>query len=257
MIDRDVKCSRIPGQAVRAICAVALLLLVSGCGGNEEPASAPALDSGGGTAVADPPSAPRSSSGGSSVGGTQAERESPLPSVIASGKVEFRVGEGVEVSSFKPSGSDAAKFYDQDHNELCKLTFSANKLKAKSADDKPLFELKSKDSKVMLKDASGENELFKFKIKGRNIDFYAPGDKRVYRLRAKDYGYALEDNSDNTLFRAKVKDGKIVLRDPADKTVLYSKDLKRPLSLVFFRMQELTPEQQAACSLYFLARPPR
>ncbi|MFK7820723.1 MAG: hypothetical protein AB8G99_18540, partial [Planctomycetaceae bacterium] len=90
-----------------------------------------------------------------------------------------------------------------------------------------------------------------------NLDFYAPGDKRIYRLKEKDYGYALEDNNDNTLFRAKSKDGKIVLRDPSDKTVLYSKDLKQPLALVFFYMKELTPQQQAACSLYFLARPPR
>jgi len=180
-----------------------------------------------------------------------------VPAVIASGKVEFRIGEGIEVGSFKARGADAVKFYDKDGVELCKLTFSDSKIKAKSPDDQPLFELKHKDLKVMLKDASGENELFKFKIKGQNLDFYTPGDRRLYRIRHKDYGYALEDNNDNTLYRAKRKDDRIVLRDLNDETQLYSNDLQEPLALVFFFMNELNHEQQAACSLYFLANPPR
>ena len=109
----------------------AMLLFAIGCGGGG--------DDGGGTAVADPPlvtnSAANASSGSSNA--TQAEAESPLPSVIASGKVEFRVGDGEEVFSFKPSGDSAAKFYDQSGTELCKLTFSGSrKLKVKSGGDK-------------------------------------------------------------------------------------------------------------------------
>ena len=103
----------------------------------------------------------------------------------------------------------------------------------------------------MLKDADGEKELFKFKLKARDIDVYGPGDRLLYRLRHKDYGYAVEDAAGQTLFRAKLKDEKRVLRDPQDKTVLYSKDLPQPLGLVFFRMPQLDPLQQAACCVFF------
>ncbi len=179
---------------------------------------------------------------------------SRLPPGMHLDKVELRDGEGVEVFAYKPSGPDSVKFYDRNGKELCKLTFVEGKLKAKSPDDQPLFELKKKDDKVMIKDASGEEELFKFKLKGEDLDFYAPGDLRLYRIRKKDYGYALEDNQDRTLFRARIKDGKMVLRNPDDVTVLACKDIMAPLGLVFFRMKELTPQQQAACFLFFLPR---
>lgn len=128
---------------------------------------------------------------------------------------------------------------------------SDGRLKASGPDGKARFELKRKDDKVMLKDASGEKELFKFKLKARDIDVYAPNDRLLYRLRHKDYGYAVEDATGQTLFRAKFKDEKRVLRDPQDKTILYSKDLPQPLGLAFFRMPQLDPLQQAACCVFF------
>jgi hypothetical protein len=175
-----------------------------------------------------------------------------LASVLASGKVEFRRGEGVEVFSFKPSDESSCKFNDQHDTELCKLSFSGNRLKAKSRDDEPLFELKPKDDKVMLKDPTGDVELFKFKLKGSTIDFYLPNDQRVYRIKQAGDGWRLEDDADNTLFRAKVKDDRVVLRDASDRTVLYSKDIAEPLGLLFFEMKPLTIEQQAACCVFFL-----
>ena len=131
-----------------------------------------------------------------------------MPQAIQNGKLEFRVGEGQEVFSFKPKGASACKFYGTGGKELCKLAYSGDKLKVKSADDQPLFELKPKQDKVMIKDATGEKELFKFKLKGDRIDFYLPGDKRTYRLKKRDYGWRLDDNHDNTLFRAKRNDQK-------------------------------------------------
>lgn len=175
-----------------------------------------------------------------------------IPAAIQAGKVELRVGKGEKLYSFKPAGSDSARFYDKNGNELCKLTFVDGKLKVKRPDGRPLFELKRKADKVMIKDAAGEKELFKFKLKGGNIDFYAPGDMRLNRIRKKDYGYSLEDNSGVTLFRAKTKDKRVVLRDAKDVTVLYSNDLRNPLGLVFFRIAALSIEQQAACLVFFL-----
>ena len=188
-------------------------------------------------------------------GGITSGKRDSLPEVIQAGKVEFRVGEGDEVFSFKPKDDGAAcKFYNASDEEICKLTFTAGKLTAKTPDDVPLFELKPKGDKLMIKDATGENELFKLKFKGDTIDFNQPNDVRVYRIKKQDYGWRLEDNHDQTLFRAKSHDGKMVLRDLDDKTVLYSNDISSPLGLVFFRIEELSLEQQAACCVMFLDR---
>lgn len=177
------------------------------------------------------------------------------PPELAAGKVELRNPDGVEILSFKPRPASALTVRDGMNRETGRFTLSDGRLKAAGPDGKALFELKRKDDKVMLKDASGEQELFKFKIKGQDIDVYAPGDKLLYRLRHKDYGYAVEDPAGQTLFRAKVKDAKRVLRNPQDQTVLYSKDLPRPLGLVFFRLPQLDPLQQAACCVFFQQSP--
>ena len=62
----------------------------------------------------------------------------------------------------------------------------------------------------------------------------------------------MENAKDETLFRAKAKEGKMVLRNPQDETILSCKDIDAPLGLLFFGITELTPEQQAACFLFFL-----
>ncbi len=211
----------------------------------------------------DKPSTQVGSSSGSNTAANSAQQKSSgaitsgkrtsLPDVIKAGKVEFRVGEGDEVFSFRPKDEGTAcKLYNSSDEELCKLSFSDGKLKVKTKDDKPLFELKPKDSKMMLKDATGEIELFKLKFKGDTIDFYKPNDERIYRIKKQDYGWRLEDNNDKTLFRAKDTGTKKVLRSLDDKTVLYSNDIPGTLGLVFFRIDELTLEQQAACCLMFL-----
>ncbi len=184
----------------------------------------------------------------------EAPYESSLPAAVHAGKVELRDGDGQELFSFKPQDGNGTQFCDREGVALCTLAYADGILKVKRADDQPLCELKKKGDKVMVKDATGENELFKFKLKGEDIDAYAPGDRRLYRIRKKDYGYALEDNQDQTLFRAKAKDGKTVLRDPHDVTVLSCADVSTPLGLVFFRMKELSPQQQAACFVFFLER---
>lgn len=184
--------------------------------------------------------------------GSVSPTRTALPQVVLAGKVELRRGEGEEVGSFKPKGTDACKFYDASGRELCKLTLSPGHLKVKSADDVALFELKAKDDKLMIKDASGERELFKIKFKGDTLDFYLPQDVRAYRIKRQDYGWRLEDNGDKTLFRAKKTDDRVVLRDSSDQTVLYSHDFTSPLGLVFFKIDALSIEQQAALCLYFL-----
>jgi hypothetical protein len=173
------------------------------------------------------------------------------PPEFTAGKVELRDPDGTEILSFKPRPPASLTVRDARNMETGRFALSDGRLKATGPDGKARFELKRKDDKVMLKDADGEKELFKFKLKGRDIDFYGPGDKLLWRLRHKDYGYALEDAAERTLFRAKVKDEKRVLRDPADKTVLYSKELSQPLGLIFFRIPQLDPLQQAACCVFF------
>ena len=95
-----------------------------------------------------------------------------LPGSLAKGKIVIRDAAGNELYSLKPKGEDAAKLFDAKGIELGKLTLSADKIKVKSADDKPLFELKRKDDKVMIKEAGNKDagnkdadgkELFKIK----------------------------------------------------------------------------------------------
>lgn len=229
------------------------LLVLSGCGG-----SAPAPTMGHGEEHA----SGTGSAGGGSAGGssTSAAAAKPhvtpagLPAAFSAGKVELRDANGIEIYSFKPKEPGEFKFYDGSGMEICKLTFGEGRLKVKSPGDEFLFELKAKDDKVMIKNAA-DVEIFKFKRKGTELDLYAPGDKRLYRVLKEDYGAKLEDNDDQVLFRAKNHEGKLVLRDPMDKTVLASKDWTEPRVLVFFRMTELSREQQAACLLFFLAYP--
>ncbi len=178
-----------------------------------------------------------------------------VPAALRTGKVEFRNANGFEQFYFKPKGSESVKLYDRSGQERCKLTFGKDRLKVKDASDRALFELKAKGEKVMLKDAGGESELFKFKLKGDVIDFYVSGsDAKMYRIKKKEYGYALENAAGETVFRAKEKDGKIVLRNVQEQTVLSTKDVADPLCLVFFRLEPLSLEQQAACSAFFLQR---
>jgi len=46
----------------------------------------------------------------------------------------------------------------------------------------------------------------------------------------------------------------MVLRDLDDVSVLACKDITEPLGLVFFRVKELSLQQQAACFLFFLGQ---
>ena len=177
------------------------------------------------------------------------------PPAFTAGKVELREPDGKEILSFKPRAPASLTVRNEKNEEVGRFVLSDGRLKATGPDGAARFELKRKDDKVMLKDATGEKELFKFKIKGADIDVYAPNDKLLYRLRHKDYGFGLDDANDKTLFRAKVKDEKRVLRDLQDKTVLYSKDLPEPIGLVFFRMPQLDPLQQAACCVFFQQKP--
>ncbi len=236
--------TRLP-RGLRLGRTIALLTLVLGTCISSIGCEKPKANSEGGSSQA----ATQQRSGG----GITSGKRTSLPDVVKAGKVEFRVGEGDEVFSFRPKDQGTAcKLYNSSDKELCKLSFADGKLKVKTEDDKPLFELKAKDDKMMLKDATGEVELFKLKFKGDTIDFYRPNDQRIYRIKKQDYGWRLEDNSNTTLFRAKDKGTKKVLRNLEDKTVLYSNDIPGTLGLVFFRMEELTFEQQAACCLLFL-----
>ena len=176
-----------------------------------------------------------------------------LPAEVLAGKVKLRVGEGKNLFWFKKQTDTSCKLYGSDEKELAKFSFKGKTLKAKSPSGEELFEIKPKDDKVMILDAKGK-ELFKLKLKlaDDKIDFYLPNEKRVYRIKKKEYGWRLEDNDNNSLFRVKNKSGKIVLRDMKDKTVLYSKEVKTTLPLVFFKIKELSNEQKAACALYFM-----
>ena len=177
-----------------------------------------------------------------------------LPAEILAGKVKLRVDGGENLFWFKKQTDSSCKLFGSDEKELAEYYFKGKTLKAKSPNGEDLFEVKPKDEKVMILDAKTGKELFKLKLKlaDDKIDFYLPDEKRVYRIKKKEYGWRLEDNADNTLFRAKTKPGKIVLRDTDDKTVLYSKEVKLPLPLVFFRIKELSNEQKAACALFFM-----
>ena len=180
-----------------------------------------------------------------------------MPAEIRAGKTRLRVGEGENLFWFKHQADAGCKFYDGTGKELAEFSFKGKSLIAKSPSGVALFEVKRKASKVMILDSKTGKELFKLKLKlaEDKIDFYLPNEKRAYRIKKKDYGWRLEDNAENTLFRAKTKPGKIVLRDTADKTVLYSKEIKRPLPLVFFKIKELSKEQKAACAIFFMTPP--
>ena len=188
---------------------------------------------------------------------TKQPKDQLMPAEIRRGKTRLRVGEGENLFWFKKEAESSCKLYGSDEKEVAAFSFKGKTLKAKSPSGEDLFEVKPKDQKVMILDAKTGKELFKLKLKlaDGKIDFYLPNDKRAYRIKKKDYGWRLEDNSGNTLFRAKSKPGKIVLRDPQDKTVLYSKEIKQPLPLVFYKMKELSKAQKAACAIFFMTPP--
>ena len=181
-------------------------------------------------------------------------KDQRMPAEILKGKVKLRVGEGENLFWFKKQTESSCKLYGADEKEVAELSYKGKTLKVKSPSGEELFEVKPKDEKVMILDAKTGKELFKMKLKLKDnkIDFYLPNEKRVYRIKKKDYGWRLEDNANNTLFRVKNKSGKIVLRDTSDKTVLYSKEVKLTLPLVFFKIKELSKEQKAACALFFM-----
>ena len=177
-----------------------------------------------------------------------------LPAEIRAGKVKLRVGEGKNLFWFKKQSDTSCKIYGSDEKVVAEFAYKGKTLKVKSPTGEDLFEVKPKDEKVMILDAKTGKELFKLKLKlaDGKIDFYLPNEKRVYRIKKKEYGWRLEDNAEKTLFRVKNKSGKIVLRDTNDKTVLYSKEIKQTLPLVFFKIKELSTEQKAACALFFM-----
>ena len=170
-----------------------------------------------------------------------------LPAEIIAGKVKIRNADGSQKFGFKPKGADC-KFYDAAGKELCKISLKAPGLKVKRG-DKQLFEAKPKEAKLMLLDTKGK-ELFRFRVKESKIDFYS-GEDRLKRIVNKDGKWYLEDNADKRLFYCKDDNGKMEVHNPAGKTVLYSKELKSPLGLVFFMIDELTAEQQAAAAVFF------
>ena len=170
-----------------------------------------------------------------------------LPAEIIAAKVKIRNADGSQKFGFKPKGADC-KFYDAGGKELCKIRLKEGRLKVKRGETQ-LFEAKPKEAKLMLLDTKGK-ELFRFRVKDSKIDFYS-GEDRLKRIVLKEGRWSLEDNADNRLFYCKDDNGKMEVHNPAGDTVLYSKELKRPLGLVFFMIDELTPEQQAASAVFF------
>ena len=170
-----------------------------------------------------------------------------LPAEIIAAKVKIRNADGSQKFGFKPKGADC-KFYDAAGKELCKISLKEGRLKVKRGETR-LFEAKPKEAKLMLLDTKGK-ELFRFRVKDSKIDFYS-GEDRLKRIVLKEGKWYLEDNADNRLFYCKDDNGKMEVHNPAGETVLYSKELKRPLGLVFFMIDELTPEQQAASAVFF------
>jgi hypothetical protein len=173
-----------------------------------------------------------------------------IPPSLARRAIVFRDPSGGDRYRLKAKGDDAAKLFDARENEIGKLTLHADRIKAKSADDKPLFELKRKDDKLMLKDAA-DNELYKWKLKGDELSFNR-GDESLYRIRIKSGETQLVDPQGKVRAQAALKKGGAELCDPAGKLLLASQELPDASGLIFFEVRELTPLQQAACLLFFL-----
>ncbi|MBM4002393.1 MAG: hypothetical protein FJ295_03780 [Planctomycetes bacterium] len=185
----------------------------------------------------------------------QADGPSPgaagkIPPSLARRTIVFRDPTGGDRYRLKAKGDDAAKLFDARENEVGKLTLYADRIKAKSADDKPLFELKRKDDKLMLKDAA-DKELYKWKLKGDRLSLYR-GDKSLCQIRIQAGETQLIDPQGKVRAQAALKKSVAELTDSSGKLLLASQELTDASGLIFFEIRELTPLQQAACLLFFL-----
>lgn len=179
-----------------------------------------------------------------------------LPAALLADKLELRDGSGAKVYSFKNKGADAVKFYDAAGQELCKLTVSTDKLKAKTPDDKPLFELKHKDDKTSLRLPPDEQEVWKLKPRGDRLEIHSHDDRLTYVVRREGAAMVLERQSGELVCRAERKGGSTTVTNAAGKSVISSAAIDDPLALIFFGWTELDPSQQAACLVFYLRKNP-
>lgn len=178
-----------------------------------------------------------------------------LPEVFVKDKVELRDADGTKVFSFKPKG-EAVKFYDAGGEELCKLSLSTDKLKAKSADDRPLFELKHKEDKSALRIPPDDREAWKFKPRGDRLEIHTGDDRLAYVVRRDKGAVVLERPDGKLVCRAERQGGSTVVNDASGKRLITSTAVTDPLALVFFGWSELSPIEQAACLVFYLRKNP-
>lgn len=176
-----------------------------------------------------------------------------LPASLIEGRLSILDGDGKPLFSLKGKDARSAKLYDSQGKEIGKLTLTADKIKAKSADDQALFELKRKDDKIMIKDAK-DKELFKLKLKGDRLDFYGPMDQKLYRIDKKADEWLLQDSAGRLQAQGRTQKDGVAVLDKKGKLLHACPELKGPMGLLFFDVRELTPLQQSACLLFFLRK---
>lgn len=174
-----------------------------------------------------------------------------LAKVLLEQKVKFKNVSGAQIHEFKPKGDDAVKFYNAAGAELCKLTVSPEKLKAKTEDDRPLFELKWRSDRAIITDAAGNKELFRLKPKGDGFDFYS-GEKLTAVIRKNSQGYAIHDAADKPLASVSSSSIGSELHDARGNVLFACKELTHPLGLTPWALPGLTPEQKSGLIVYLL-----
>lgn len=185
-----------------------------------------------------------------------ANGSSVLPPAMMAEKIELRDGVGLKSFSFRNKGADAVKFYDASGTELCKLTVSFEKLKAKTPDDQPLFELKHKEDKTTLRLPPNDLEIWKFKIRGERLEIHTADDRLTYVVWSDGATVVLERPDGKVVCRAQREGAATKVSDAQGKLLFTSDAIADPLALVFFGLSELDPMQQAACLVFFLRKNP-
>jgi len=213
-----------------------------------------------GSVVAKPASAPGNAAAkGQLIGALRtslATGSGQLPDAFRADKIELRDANGTKIYSFKNKGADAVKFYDAGGQELCKLTVSTDKLKAKTAADQPLFELKYKTDKSSLRLPPDDQEAWKLKPRGDRLEIHTNDDRLAYVVRRDGAAVVLERTGGELVCRAETKGGSTTVTNAAGKVVISSTAIADPLGMVFFGWTDLDPSQQAACLVFYLRKNP-
>ncbi len=177
-----------------------------------------------------------------------------LPALLKSERIYFRTPVGEKRFQIKPKEADAVKFYDSSGAELCKLTMQSDKLKVKTANDTPLFELKWHGDKVAFKDGTTDKELSKLRFRGKDFEFVEGETTKAKIIHEENGSYRVEDAKGNKIAGLSVSDNRAQLLAADGSELLSCEQTQNPQTLIGFALPDLKPEQQAALFIYFVSR---